>query len=703
MQKKILIIIAVLFSSGILFSQNRKADSLLQLLKSQKEDTNKVNTLFHLTRAVRRTDPDKAFGYIKEGIVLSEKLGFKRGVFKFHNIRGNILSVTGNNDSALSSYHTALDIATEINEKAALSMINNNIGLVHFNRGDYNKALEYYTTGLKQAEKNSDNYYFLQSLNNIAGVYYSQKNTAKTLEYTKKILERSSKTGEKLMHARALSNIASVYEQMKEYKTAIDFNLEAIKEYEAMNEKGVAYIYGNTSNLYHLLNDPAKAESYANKALKLSLEENDKMVESMSYKVLAELNNKKGNYPKAEEYAKKANTLSKEIESKEFLKEDYLLLSEIYENKRDYRTALEYHKLFSGIQDSLYNEENLKQLTQMQQLFETEKKEKEISLLTKEKQLQEAELEKKIQQLDKNKIVTYSIAGGSVLVLLLLVVVYSRYQLKQKANNQLEKQKREIIIQRDEISLKNKEITDSINYARKIQDALLPPRESMATMFPQSFVLYLPKDIVSGDFFWIDEKNGNKMIAVADCTGHGVPGGFMSVLGMEKLSEAGQSCEDPSQMLNYLNVFIKKALQQNNEEGSRDGMDIAICSFDERSGKLSYSGANRPLWILRDKEIKEIAPDKTAIGGHTPANYEFRLNEVPVNKGDTVYLFSDGYADQFGGEKKKKLMTKAFRELLLQISGLPMNEQKDSLLKHFTQWRGPLEQVDDVLVIGVRL
>jgi serine phosphatase RsbU (regulator of sigma subunit) len=703
MRQLILIIIAVLFFSGTLFSQNRKADSLLQLIKTQKEDTNKVNTLFQLTRVARRSDPGKALEYIKEGLTLSEKLGFKRGVFKFHNIRGNILSVTGNNDSALASYHTALNIATDINEKAALSMINNNIGLVHFNRGDYNKALDFYTKGLKLAEKNSDNHYVLQSLNNIAGVYYSQKNTAKTIEYTKKILEQSSKAGEQIMHARALSNIASTYEQMKDYKTAIDFNLQAIKEFEAINEKGIAYIYGNTSNLYHLVNDPVKAESYANKALKMSLEESDKMVESMSYKTLAQIHNKKGNYPKAEEYAKKANALSKEIESKEFMKEDYLLLSEIYENKKDYKTALEYHKLFSGIQDSLYNEESLKQVTQMQQLFETEKKEKEISLLTKEKQLQEAELEKKVEQLNKNKIVTYSIAGGTILVLLLLVVVYSRYQLKQKANKQLEEQKKEIIIQRDEISLKNKEITDSINYARKIQDALLPSKENVAALFPESFVLYLPKDIVSGDFFWTDEKDGRKMIAAADCTGHGVPGGFMSVLGMDKLSEASQSCEDPAQMLNYLNIFIKKALQQNSEEGSRDGMDITICALDPKAGTLKYAGANRPLWLLQNNEIKEIAPDKTAIGGHTAGNYQFKVNEIKVNKGDLMYLFSDGFSDQFGGDKKKKLMTKGFKEVLKRASALPVKQQKDFLLNYFTEWRGGLEQVDDVLVIGIRV
>jgi serine phosphatase RsbU (regulator of sigma subunit) len=232
----------------------------------------------------------------------------------------------------------------------------------------------------------------------------------------------------------------------------------------------------------------------------------------------------------------------------------------------------------------------------------------------------------------------------------------------------------------------------------------LPSNESLASFFPESFVLYLPKDIVSGDFFWIDEKQGKKMIAVADCTGHGVPGGFMSVLGMDKLSEASQSCEDPAQMLGYLNLFIKKALQQNNQEiNSRDGMDIVLCSFDNRSQTLKYAGANRPLWILQNHAITEVQPDKTAIGGHTDGNYKFKVNEIKVNKGDTIYLFSDGFADQFGGEKKKKLMTKGFRELLKQAYTLPVKEQKDFLYNYFTEWRGGLEQLDDVLVIGIKV
>ncbi|HWY13159.1 MAG TPA: tetratricopeptide repeat protein [Bacteroidia bacterium] len=661
MKLKILLIICGMFFLCEAQAQNRKTDSLVQLLKTQKEDTNRINTLIQISRAIRKADPVGAMNYISEGLTLSEKLGSKKGIVKFNTIKGNVYSVTGKNDSALICYNLALKLAEEINSKVVMCTINNNIGLIYFNRGDYNKSLE----------------------------------------YTKKVLEESSKTGEKLLHARALSNIASCYEQTKDYKTAIDFNLEGIKEFEAIHEKGISYIYGNTANLYSLVNDQVKAESYANKALDISLEEGDKMIESLSYNVLAAINNKKGNYAKAEKYAKKANVLSKEIQSKEFMKLDYQLLSEIFENKHDYKTALEYHKLFSGIQDSLYNDENLKQVMQMQQLFETEKKEKEIFLLTKEKQLQEVELEKKAEQLNKNKIVTYSIAGGSLLVFLLLVVVYSRYQLKQKANKQLEEQKKEIIGQRDEISLKNKEITDSINYAKKIQDALLPSREQLSALFPESFVLHLPKDIVSGDFFWIEVKEGQKMIAVADCTGHGVPGGFMSVLGMEKLYEAAQSCNGPAQMLKYLNVFIKKALQQNNEEAnSRDGMDIILCSIDESSQTLNYSGANRPLWIVEQQKITEISPDKTAIGGHTSGEYEFKSNEIKLNKGSMVYLFSDGFADQFGGENKKKLMTKRFKELIVKASALPIKDQEKFFNKYFNEWKGALEQIDDVLVIG---
>ncbi len=261
----------------------------------------------------------------------------------------------------------------------------------------------------------------------------------------------------------------------------------------------------------------------------------------------------------------------------------------------------------------------------------------------------------------------------------------------------------EIVKQKEHIEEQKREITDSINYAKRIQGAVLAPLSDIAEALPLSFVLFKPKDIVSGDFYWFHASDTEIMIAAADCTGHGVPGGFMSMLGMEKLNEAVMATAHPGQLLQRLNKLIKKVLRQSGQQdATRDGMDIALCVIDKKMKTLTYAGANRPLWIIRSgsTEIEEIKATKTAIGGFTEDNQEFAEHSIGLNKGDLVYMFSDGYADQFG-VGNKKFMTKRFKELLLSIAGKPMEEQKRLLDKQIESWKGAMEQTDDILVIGI--
>jgi ligand-binding sensor domain-containing protein/serine phosphatase RsbU (regulator of sigma subunit) len=264
----------------------------------------------------------------------------------------------------------------------------------------------------------------------------------------------------------------------------------------------------------------------------------------------------------------------------------------------------------------------------------------------------------------------------------------------------------EIVKQKQIIEVKNHEITDSINYAQRIQRAILPPLDEINDALTHSFVLFKPKDIVSGDFYWFSEKAGMSYIAAADCTGHGVPGGFMSMIGTEKLNEALHTSSDVSELLSLVNINLKHALRQSGKENStRDGMDIAVCAFNREMTYMEYAGANRPLWILRKNnpgELEEFKATKMAIGGLTPDNQEFTRNRIELHKGDTVYLSTDGFADQFG-RLDKKMMTRKFKDILLGIQDQNMEEQKRFLDDAFEDWKGAMEQTDDVLVIGVRV
>ncbi len=262
-----------------------------------------------------------------------------------------------------------------------------------------------------------------------------------------------------------------------------------------------------------------------------------------------------------------------------------------------------------------------------------------------------------------------------------------------------------VIVRTAELAQKNNEIKDSINYAHRIQKAILTTQEEINETLKDCFILFKPKDIVSGDFYFYSKKENTVLIAAADCTGHGVPGALMSMIGSEKLMGTVSESANPSVILNLLNKGIKSSLRQSDhEESTRDGMDIALVSLNLNTNQASYAGANRPIWIIRkdNNTIEEIKATKKAIGGFTPDEQHFDLHQLQFNKGDTFYLFTDGYADQFG-HTGKKLMTKKFRELLISIQDRSMSEQEKFLNEFIETWKQDVEQVDDILVIGVRV
>jgi serine phosphatase RsbU (regulator of sigma subunit) len=255
------------------------------------------------------------------------------------------------------------------------------------------------------------------------------------------------------------------------------------------------------------------------------------------------------------------------------------------------------------------------------------------------------------------------------------------------------------------IKEKNKDITDSINYAKRIQGAILPSENLLTEPCPDSFVLYKPKDIISGDFYWFTSVNDYFLFACADCTGHGVPGALMSMIGSNFITHIVNEKEikTPSDALLELDQRIRKALKQDEEKENKDGMDIAFCSYDLKKKILHYSGANRPLAILRKGELIEYSPSKYSIGGEYNPLKKFEEHKIELQKGDCIYCFTDGITDQFGGPRGKKFMKKNLFNVLLEINSKPMPEQKDILNSTLEKWRGNLEQVDDILIMGIRV
>ena len=330
---------------------------------------------------------------------------------------------------------------------------------------------------------------------------------------------------------------------------------------------------------------------------------------------------------------------------------------------------------------------------------------------------QESRIKMQLEAIEKQKLILGFVLLALLLVSVLGYYIYRSYKIKKEANikleeknrtislqkDEIEKQRDQVTVQRDLITYQNKHITDSIMYAKRIQTALIPSLELFSDRL-EHFVLYKPLAIVSGDFYWVASHGNIQIIIAADCTGHGVPGAFMSMLGVSLLNEIvnEKHIVMPDQIIENLRTGVIKSLKQVPEEDSvKDGMDIAVCVVDFDRNILWYAGANNPLYVIRYNELKHYRADKMPVAIHYRME-PFKLHQIDLQKGDAFYIFSDGYPDQFGGPNQKKYMTNQLRETLVSLSGLPMIKQGERLNGIFEEWRGDNPQVDDVILIGVR-
>jgi serine phosphatase RsbU (regulator of sigma subunit) len=524
--------------------------------------------------------------------------------------------------------------------------------------GDYVRSLEYQFGALKIREEIQDKKGISYSLHYLGDIYLSQADISNDfsdkVEYSNKALEqflKSLKVAEDINDIQSIANtyncIGNSFREQENNIKAIEFYNKALKLREELGDKqGFAVTYNNLGKLYVKKKDYQEALAYFFKSLKLAEEIGDKRA---IVKVLGTIGScylKHGNYSKAYEYCSKSLSLGKKINYTEFIANANYSLSQIYESKKfenhNSDIALKYYKEYIKGRDSI----NTRKLVQAEINFEFEKKEI----------LRKAEQDKK---------------DAVALV----------------------------------IEKKNREILDSIHYALLIQQAVLPVKKDIYKALKDVFILYKPKDIVSGDFYFFHKNEKYIFIASADCTGHGVPGAFMSMIGSEKLKEAVLQSTDTSEILKTLNKGIKTSLKQSDSyESTRDGMDIALCSIDTVNCIVKYAGANRPLWIIRkgQRVVDEIKATKKAIGGFTEDSQHFETHEIKLQKGDTFYISTDGYADTFSVQDKK-LTTKKFKELLLSIQDKSMQDQELHLENFIENWKGGAEQIDDILVIGVQL
>jgi serine phosphatase RsbU (regulator of sigma subunit) len=725
----------VLLFSVSLIGQTRK-DSLQRAYNTAETPEKKSEAAYLFARYwLQRNQDDSAKAMIAEVEQIAKSTGDVQQTARFHFIRGIAFSEAGNDKEAEVCYNKAIgmlrgtphqlllaDVLSALamkqlghgkyddvirNGREAVALIGTenpthtvcearlSIGSAFLQLGNKPEALENIQQALDVSRIIKSRHYEMEALIFMGSIYNEDKDQEKSLVYFQDAYKIAEDLKLESAQAALKIYIANYYYEKKDYKKSLELYDEAArlnKEQEAW--ENYAGALGNIGNIYFDLGDYNKAVNYHHQAIAIFEANEFPQGSVIAMTNLAEAKLKLLEYDSAEYYYLESQRIAETMNSLLDYIENYKGLADLYEATHDYEKAYANYKLYKQYSDSVFNESKTQKMTELEMNYKFRQ--------------QENEREVKEQARIKRQNLIYLAAGiGLVALLVIIIMVWRVSALRKKANTSLERSNREISNQKDIIEQKNKEITDSINYAERIQRALLGSETILKQHVPDHFIMNRPKDIVSGDFFWSVFTQEKLVVVTADCTGHGVPGAFMSMIGVNFLNYLvmQQHITDPGIVLNKLRDEIINALNPKGiEQEGRDGIDMVICVYDLKNMQLQYSAANNPLWQVRNGSMVVHPADKMPVGKYEAAHtLPFSTHTVPLQPGDVIYTFTDGYADQFGGGRGKKFKYKPLQEMLLANHTRPFTEQREILEKTFDSWKGNLEQVDDVLVAGIKI
>ena len=568
------------------------------------------------------------------------------------------------------------------------------IGNSFLNVNDVKKSTHYLEKALRIAEASVDSmsisraYYALGRLNYYQGdmnlaIKYLMRNSL----YSPSDIDVRSK-------ATSLIALGTVYNDMEKYELA-DSVFHLMIHYSILAKEPIytALGYITLGEIKSELNQIDSAFYYINKGKKINYEIDSKLGIAWSNFTEGQLYEKMGQWKKADKSIGIAISTWEELNSLTDLAYGYKEYAKIKGELGDYKQAYHYNIKDRTVNDSIRKKENIRHIQELEKKYQTEKD--SLNLANVELQLDQEKIQRNLENVSAEKQLILFLFIGIVLVVNSIYFIY-KLRVTKKAKSIIEQQ-------HIALELKTKEITDSINYAKRIQNTLIPTFETLETHLPASFVFYRPKDIVAGDFYWLEQVGDWTFCAVADCTGHGVPGAMVSVVCANALNkiilEKGE--KEPGKILDKVRNIVVDQFYKSGE-GINDGMDISLCAFNFKTLEMNWSGANNPLWLIRDNELIEEKGDKQPIGKYIH-NKSFKNHSFQLLKNDVIYLFTDGFADQFGGEDGKKLKNKYFKEWILSVHQEPMERQYALTDEYFDYWKGALEQLDDVCVMGIRI
>ncbi len=691
---RILWSLGFLLISGFCYSGNPKLDSLTALLSTEKNPEKKYGLLQRIYDLVDNFDQDSAYRVSLEKLKLANRIGKGEDrVFSLVDVASVCISI-GKFHDAIFYGEWAVGLCDSLNFDDGRWSSYNVLGSAYQDKGKYEQAFKYHLKGLEFAKKVGSKFRMGSSYNNIGNLFKDQDNYEEALRnyYLAASLLKDSDMRNLL--PGIYNNIGVVKYRLGEKDSAVYYYDKAFEGYKGkMDYNGIATYYANVAWVFLDEGKLDKVLEYDKMALKYYRLNGNRLGEIVTLNNISEDFSEMGKMDSAIWYAKKSYSLSSEF--------GYLLdarnsldnLSGFYEKLGDFKSAFEWQRKSREFHDSLLRLENRKNVLEIQEKYESEGRKAEIRLLN--------------EKNERNKLWLIFILVGSVLLLILVAVLFNRYRLKKQSHAELESRNEEIMLQKAIIEARNKDITDSITYSRRIQGAILPGDAELFSGFKDGFVLFLPKDIVSGDFYFSSAVGPWRVIAAVDCTGHGVPGALMSLVGHNILSKATgeKDISDPAEILDFLSIGLQQFFgTEKHGSNSTDGMDLSVVSYNTETGEGRFCGAINGIFHFDGSSLKEYPGTKISIGGdQNNRGISFSSNILKMKPGDRIFLYSDGYSDQFGGEKGKKLKFKNFKELVSSGCGLPIDKQKQFLEEKFSGWKNHHEQVDDVLVIGIEV
>ena len=730
--------------------QTQISDSLMNLIVHTKDDTLRFDLYFEYLENISTNERkeilpliigqiDSILRFKKVSAVIQKAL-FNRKGQSYDWYAGYYEDTEGSSsEKELECLNNAINAYKKAQNHGSAASSYLNKANCYFMQGKLMKQLQTLQDGLHYEIEQKYDRGIAKFYLNLQLFYADIGDSLQTMNYIKKSLETYKIIGDSTQEARGYYLTGLTYGKLNQSKLAIEFYLKSLesykKEYMGGRER-IFQVYGE------LANEHIKRKEY-NKALAVYEDLEAEGVKRNSISVIFKGTMGKGSMKSMlgehVEAIKIHSDILKLAEEADQAKSGvgrtiYTALAEDWFRAGDYKNAGKNMNLALSLSDNepLFHKYYLQELAfkidsasknyegafkhfyQMNMLKELINKEDVSKSLAKEqftndlndfKREQEKQDIVSEQEKNKQRVILNSVLVVVFILILLALVIFRSLRKTRKANKIIAEQKQEVEHQKHIVEEKHKEITDSINYAERIQRTFLATDELLNQHLNNYFIYFKPKDVVSGDFYWANTlTNGNFILATADSTGHGVPGAIMSLLNITSLEKAIEHLSDPAEILNHTRqTIIKRLKRDGSAEGGKDGMDCSLIIFDIKNKQLHIAAANNPVWIVRGNELIEIKADKMPVGKHDRDQDSFTSHSIQINEGDIIYTLTDGFPDQFGGEKGKKFMSKNLKELLTSNSHLSMNEQKELLNQTFNKWVGNLEQVDDVTLIGIKI